>query len=191
MPKEALPDPKMKYDRIPITGNNHPISHHSLARMGATFLGGLKDISEDGTTATFNDKLRENIAFAREGYDFMLKFIEGWIEKNGKGDDYPPPSPEPEWEPHQPLLDHKAPESLNLKENNITAVLWATGWNADLKWLHLDEVRKELGPHGRPESCESAVPGFFWLGFHWLRTLNSGNGYGFNQDAPYIASKLR
>lgn len=189
MPKEALPDPGMKYDRIPITGNDHPISHYSLARMGAVFLGGLVDISEDGTTATFNDKLQENIAFAQDGYDFLIHVIEGWIAE--RGNDYPPPTPEPEWEPYQPLLENKAPSILNLQDHDITTVLWTTGWNADLSWLDIDSIRQELGPHGRPESCETSVPGFFWLGFHWLRSLNSGNGTGFHQDAPCIASKLR
>ncbi|MCH7876359.1 MAG: hypothetical protein IH965_13815 [Gemmatimonadetes bacterium] len=191
MPKEALPDPNMKYDRIPIAGNNHPISHYSLARMGAVFLGGLEDISKDGAIATFKDNLQENIAFAQGGYNFLFNALEGWITENGKENDYPPHTPEPEWEPHQPLLEYTAPTKLNLRENNIVAVLWATGWNADLSWLHIDEVRQELGPHGRPETCDTSVPGFFWLGFHWLRFLNSGNGKGFHHDAPYIVSKLR
>ena len=65
MPKEALPDPEMKYDRIPIAENHHPISHYSLARMGAEFLGGLECISEDGVVATFKDNLQENIGFAQ------------------------------------------------------------------------------------------------------------------------------
>ena len=191
MPKEALPDPNMKYDRIPIAGNNHPISHYSLARMGAVFLGGLEDISKDGAIAMFKDNLQENIAFAQEGYNFLFNALEGWIAENSKENDYPPHTPEPEWEPHQPLLEYTAPTKLNLRENDIVAVLWATGWNADLSWLHIDEVRQELGPHGRPEACDTSVPGFFWLGFHWLRFLNSGNGNGFHHDAPYIASKLR
>ena len=189
MPKEALPNPNMKYDRIPFTGNDHPISLYSLARMGATFLGGLTDISDDGATAKFNGNLQENIRFAQGGYDFLINAIEGWISESGN--EYLPPVPEAEWEPHQPLLDYKAPVTLNLKEHNITSVLWATGWNADLSWLQIDSVRRELGPHGRPESCDTSVPGFFWLGFHWLRFLNSGNGAGFHHDAPYIGSKLR
>jgi putative flavoprotein involved in K+ transport len=191
MPKEALPDPNMKYDRIPIAGNNHPISHYSLARMGAEFLGGLESISKDGATAIFKDNLQENIAFAQGGYDFLFNALEGWIAEHGKENDYPPHTPEPEWEPHQPLLEYTAPTKLILRENDIGAVLWATGWNADLSWLHIDEVRQELGPDGRPEACDTSVPGFFWLGFHWLRFLNSGNGNGFHHDAPYIASKLR
>lgn len=191
MPPQALPDPNMKYDRIPITGNDHPISHHSLSRLGAHFLGGLKEILEDGSTALFRDDLQENIAFAQGGYDFMGQMIEGWIKENAGGKEFPPHTPEPEWEPHQPLLDFKAPEKLSLKENGISTVLWATGWGADLSWLKIDKVREELGPHGRPESCETRVPGFYWLGFHWLRSLNSGNGYGFHSDAPHIATKLR
>ena len=191
MAPQALPDPDMKYDRIPITGNDHPISHHSLARLGAHFLGGLEDISEDGSTALFRDNLQDNIGFAQDGYDFMGQMIEGWIKENADGEEFPPHTPEPEWEPHQPLLDFEAPGELNLRENGISTVLWATGWGADLSWLKIDKVREELGPHGRPESCETCVPGLFWLGFHWLRSLNSGNGYGFHSDAPYIATKLR
>ena len=159
--------------------------------MGAVFMGGLEGISEDGSVLYFNDKLQENIAFAQAGYDFLIHIIEEWIDKNGKENDYPPAMPEPEWEPYQPLFSYTAPSKLNLKENAIGAVLWATGWNADLSWLHMDAVRQELGPYGRPEDCDTSVPGLFWLGFHWLRSLNSGNGTGFHHDAPYIASKLR
>ena len=96
MPKDALPDPNMKYDRIPITGNDHPISHHSLARLGAVLLGRLKDISEDGVVVTFEDNLQENIAFAHEGYDFIINVFEGWIAENGNGDKFPAPTPESE-----------------------------------------------------------------------------------------------
>lgn len=191
LPKEVLPDPNMRYDRIPFTGNNHPISYYSLTRKGATLLGRLSNISKDGTIATFNDNLQENIAFAQGGYDFLINAIEGWISESGKTNEFPAPVKEPEWEPHQPLLENKAPDMLNLQENNITTVLWATGWKADLNWLNIDTIRQELGPHGRPESCETSVPGFFWLGFHWLRFLNSGNVAGFHHDAPYIASKMQ
>lgn len=191
MPKEALPDPNMKYDRIPFTGNDHPISYYSLARMGATLLGRLSGISEDGTLATFEDNLQQNLAVAQGGYDFLINAIEGWIKETGNTGKFPDPEKEEEWEPYLPLLKEKAPETINLKENNITNVLWATGWNADLSWLHIDSIRGELGPHGRPESCETSVPGFFWLGFHWLRFLNSGNLAGFHHDAIAIVPQLR
>lgn len=190
MPKEALPDPNMKYDRLPIAGNNHPISHYSLARKGAVLLGGLKDISTDGLTATFKDNLKENIDFAVGGYNFLIGMIEDWISKNGGAEKFPPAMPEPEWEVYLPLLENPAPLTLDLKENDISAVLWATGWRADFSWLKIKAIHDELGPHGRPESCETPVPGFFWLGYHWLRYLNSGNVAGFHHDAPYIVQKL-
>ena len=190
MPKEALPDPAMKYERLPIAGNNHPISHFSLARKGAVLLGGLEDISADGCTATFKDNLDENIEFALSGYNFLIGVIEDWIANNSDAGKYPPAVPEPEWEIYAPLLEIPAPTSLNLEENNIHAVIWATGWRADFSWLKIKSVQDELGPHGRPESCETSVPGFFWLGYHWLRYLNSGNVAGFHHDAPYIAERL-
>ena len=191
LPHQALPDSSMKYDRVPIVGNDHAISHHSLARMGASFLGRLNGISPDGGSATFDDKLQEYIAFAQEGYDFLVSMIEDWIANQGNAIDYPPPTPEPEWIPHDPLLQYVAPATLDLGKNNVRSVLWCTGWGADLAWLKMPAVQEELGPHGRPESCETQVAGFFWLGFHWLRFLNSANVAGFHHDAPYIASRLR
>jgi putative flavoprotein involved in K+ transport len=151
----------------------------------------VNGISSDGASATFNDKLQEYIAFAQEGYGFLASLVEDWIAKRGNAIDYPPPTPEPEWEPHQPLLDYVAPVNLDLDENDVRSVLWCTGWGADLTWLKMPAARDELGPHGRPESCDTQVPGFFWLGFHWLRFLNSANVAGFHHDAPYIASRLR
>ena len=112
LPPEALLNPNMKYDRVPIVGNDHPISHHSLARMGATFLGRLNGISSDGTSATFNDKLQEYIAFAQEGYEFLALLIEDWIANRGNAIDYLPPRPEPQWEPHSANVagfHHNAP----------------------------------------------------------------------------------
>ena len=163
MPKEALPDPNMKYDRLPIAGNNHPISQFSLARKGAFLLGGLSDISTDGT-ATFKNNLQDNIRFSQAGYDFLVGVIEDWISKHSDANKFPPAMPEPEWEPYPPLLDNPVPTTLNLRENHINTVLWATGWKADLSWLHIDSVRQELGPHGRPEACDTPVPGFFLVG---------------------------
>jgi putative flavoprotein involved in K+ transport len=82
LPKEALPDPNMKYDRLPIAGNNHPISHFSLARKGAVLLGGLEGITIDGTKATFKDNLKENIEFALGGYRFLIGIADSTTKCN-------------------------------------------------------------------------------------------------------------
>ena len=192
-PKETLSCAAERYDRMPIVGPDHPISHHSLARLGVTLLGGLRDISQDGTTATFRDDLQANIAFARQGYEELIDVIEDWISRADPTvrARYPTPTAEPAWPAHPPLLASAPPASLNLRKHRIRAVVWATGWRADLSWLQIDEVRKALDPHGLPEACETPADGFYWLGFHWLRTSTSGNGAGFHLDAPHVAARLR
>jgi putative flavoprotein involved in K+ transport len=191
MPKEALPDPNMRYNKNPFTGNDHPISYHSLARQGVSFFGKLEGIAEEGNMANFKNNLQENIAIAQGGYDFLISAIEGWIEATGNTGKFPEPKQEKEWVPDPELMQRKAPATLNLKNNNITTILWATGWKADFSWLNIPSIASKIGPHGSPESCETAEPGFFWLGFHWLRFLNSGNVAGFHHDARAIGTQLR
>jgi len=93
-----LPAPAMRFGRIPITGNDHAISHHSLARAGATLFGKLEGVSEDGKTATFVPELKKNVGFAMETYAQLPAMIEGWIQAQGKEAEYPAPVAEPEWE---------------------------------------------------------------------------------------------
>ena len=42
----------------------------------------------------------------------------------------------------------------------------------------------------KPNNLETAVPGFFFAGFHWLNTLQSGNVLGFDKDHKIIVEKL-
>jgi putative flavoprotein involved in K+ transport len=67
------------HNRMPIVGHDHPISHHSLARLGIKLLGRLRDISKDGATAIFRDDLHANIMFAQRGYEKLINQIEEWI----------------------------------------------------------------------------------------------------------------
>ncbi|WP_229476812.1 flavin-containing monooxygenase [Massilia rubra] len=192
-PKEELTDPGERLERLPIVGSDHAISHHCLARMGVTLLGTLRGMSADGELALFDNNLDEHILFAQQGYDELIGHIEDWIARQ---DDvvrlgFAAPVAEPEWRPHQPLSALPPPTELNLRQAGIHTVIWATGWRADLSWLLIDDVVRALDTHGLPQACDTPVDGFFWLGFHWLRTRASGSGAGFHLDAPYIASRLR
>lgn len=192
-PKEECGHPREHSDPMPIVGHDHPISHHSLARMGVRLLGRLSGVSEDGAVATFRDDLHANIAFAQRGYEGLVNRIESWIDGLDpvERSRYPPPTTEPEWKPHPPLLASAPSIDLSLREHGIRAVVWATGWSTDLRWLRIDEVRRPLGPGGIPDTCESGVDGFYWLGFDGLRTCASGTVAGFHSDASHIATRLR
>jgi putative flavoprotein involved in K+ transport len=192
-PRDELTNPEERFDRLPIVGPDHPISHHFLARMGVTLLGRLRDISADGERALFENNLHDNILFAQEGYDELIGHIEDWLTQQNEAirSKFPEHAAEPEWAPHQPLTASNPPQELNLQQFGIRTVIWATGWRADLSWLLIDDVVRALDVNGLPQACDTPVDGFFWLGFHWLRTRTSGNGAGFHLDAPYIASRLR
>jgi putative flavoprotein involved in K+ transport len=192
-PRDELTNPEERFDRLPIVGPDYPISHYSLARMGVTLLGRLRDISADGERALFENNLDDNILFAQNGYDELIGHIEDWISQQNEAVrfKFPKPVSEPEWRPHQPLTALNSPKELNLQQEGIRTVIWATGWRADLSWLLIDDVVRALDANGLPQACDTPVDGFFWLGFHWLRTRTSGNGAGFHLDAPYIASRLR
>ncbi|WP_152487158.1 flavin-containing monooxygenase [Nocardiopsis halotolerans] len=192
-PKEECGYPRNHSAPMPIVGHDHPISHHSLARMGVRLLGGLSGVSGDGAVATFRNDLHANVAFAQRGYERLVDGIEAWIDglDPAERSRYPPPTAEPEWEPHPPLLASAPPVRLSLREHGIRAVLWATGWRTDLSWLRIDEVRRPLGTRGTPDACETGVDGFYWLGFDGLRTCASGTVAGFHLDASHIATRLR
>ncbi|MEV0675028.1 NAD(P)-binding domain-containing protein [Actinosynnema sp. NPDC050436] len=182
-----------RHDPMPVVGQDHPLSHHSLARLGVRLLGGLAGVAEDGATVMFRDDLHANVAHAERGYREVLARIEGWVAALDPAERaaYPPPTPEPAWEPHRPLLESTPPGSLSLRDNGITTVVWATGWSADFGWLRVEEVRRSLDARGFPDTCETTVDGFFWLGFDGLRTCSSGTVSGFPLDAAHIATRLR
>lgn len=188
-PKQEAGDGELDA-QMPIVGHDHPISHRSLARLGVTLLGRLCGISPDGTVAMFDDSLRDNVAYAQRGHDELVDTIEEWIAVAGAGSSCPPPL-EDAWSGGGLDDSPDGPAELDLRAAGIGAVVWATGWRADFGWLHIDEVRRALDARGLPQDCETPVDGFFWLGFHWLRSRSSGVCAGFHRDAPYVAARLR
>jgi putative flavoprotein involved in K+ transport len=70
----------------------------------------------------------------------------------------------------------------------ITSVIWATGYQYDYRWLHVDVLDQD----GRPlqQRGATAAPGLFFLGLHWMHTFKSGLLSGVGADAAYIADSL-
>jgi len=77
---------------------------------------------------------------------------------------------------------------LNLREAQVSTVIWATGFKADFSWIHLPV----LGADGRPiyERGISPVRGLYFIGFPWLNSRKSGIIYGIEEDAQYIAAAI-
>ena len=79
-------------------------------------------------------------------------------------------------------------ESLDLRQENIAAIIWATGYEYDYNWLRIPVFDDQ----GRPlqQRGVTAVPGLYFLGLHWMHTFKSGLLSGVGSDAEYLATHL-
>ena len=79
-------------------------------------------------------------------------------------------------------------DSLDLRRENVAAIIWATGYDCDYGWLGAPV----LDAHGRPRQHRgvSQVPGLYFLGLHWMHTIKSGLLCGVGADAHYLAEHM-
>ena len=79
-------------------------------------------------------------------------------------------------------------DELDLRRENVAAIIWATGYDYDYGWLRVPV----LDAHGRPlqQRGVSPVPGLFFLGLHWMHTFKSGLLSGVGSDAEYLAEHM-
>jgi putative flavoprotein involved in K+ transport len=78
--------------------------------------------------------------------------------------------------------------SLDLKENNINTIIWATGFDHDHSYIKLpvfDDKGKLKNKDGMPE-----FPGLYFLGYPWLRSRKSPIIFGIIEDAEFVINKL-
>jgi putative flavoprotein involved in K+ transport len=79
-------------------------------------------------------------------------------------------------------------ESLDLRRENVAAIIWATGYDYDYGWLQvpvLDAQHRPLQQRGVTQ-----VPGLYFLGLHWMHTFKSGLLSGVGSDAEHLAEHM-
>ena len=79
-------------------------------------------------------------------------------------------------------------ESLDLRKEKVTTIIWATGYGFDYDWLRVPV----LDDRGRPlqQRGVSPVPGLYFLGLHWMHTIKSGLLSGVGHDAEHLAEHM-
>jgi putative flavoprotein involved in K+ transport len=77
---------------------------------------------------------------------------------------------------------------LNLGANNITSVIWATGYRFDYSMIHLP-VRDADGYPIQKRGI-SRFPGLYFLGMPWLHSRKSSILLGVAEDAAYVANHI-
>jgi putative flavoprotein involved in K+ transport len=160
------------------------VSLQSMAKAGAVILGKLANA--EGDELYFQPNAAQHVMFA-DGFSKKAKeMIDEFIQKSGI--DAPESEPDPADEPDPAAACASDITTLNSRENNISSIIWTTGFGADFSWIKLPVT----DTNGNPKHTNgiSEVKGLYFLGFPWLRKRKSGIIYGISEDAEFIADKI-
>ena len=77
---------------------------------------------------------------------------------------------------------------IDLAQEGIAAIIWATGYTVDYSWLEVDT----FDDNGRPRHTRgvSEEPGIYFLGLPWLSRRGSSFIWGVWHDARFIADQI-
>ena len=161
----------------------HTVSLQSLARQGAVILGRLLDV--DGTNLVLSDEAAAHVRFADEFSQKRKDEIDAYLARAG----FPPPLDEDEADKPDPRAESASPLTrLDLRDAQVSAIIWATGFTADFSWIRLPVLDQQGLPiHQRGVS---PIPGLYFIGFPWLHTRKSGIIYGITEDAEHIVNAI-
>jgi len=186
---EEIHDPKLLDLRPPHVSGTSPngrdsLSLQSLAKRGAVILGKMN--RSDEMNVFFEDNAAAHVKFADEFSDKIKRMIDDYITQNNLP--APPACDDEADKPDVYAACASTIPSLNLKEENIGSIIWATGFDADLSYIHLpvfDETGKLKIKEGIPD-----LPGLYFLGYPWLRYRQSPILFGIIEDAQFVIDKL-
>ncbi len=168
-----------------ITGayGGHTVDLRQYAADGATLLGHLSG-ARDGVLQFAND-LAENIRQGDLTYKMFLAMADAHVASTGLDVPADPAA-------HAPLSMPPGiaatPSTLDLRAENINAVIWATGYALDFGWIDMPAIRPDGEPihhHGIAE-----IPGLYFIGLQWLSKMMSSFLSGVGDDAARLAEHI-
>ena len=154
-----------------------------LASEGVMLVGRTQSFL-DGTLY-FADDASTNIAAGDKNYADMLDAADAYVLASGL--DLPlEPEARKAW-PEPSCLSNPL-RSLNLADENVTTIIWATGYKQDFSWLKVDAFDEKGAPiHQRGVSKE---PGVYFLGLPWQSRRGSTFLWGVWHDAKFVADQI-
>jgi putative flavoprotein involved in K+ transport len=176
---------EMKFPQISGTGlRGHTLSLQSLAQKGVVVLG--KTGNADGDTVYIQPDVVEHVNFADESSGKVKDMIDLYIRKSGL---YVPPNEKDTADiPDRAATCASTVTSLNIRENDITSIIWSTGYSGDFSYLKLP-VFNEFGML-KYQNGISDIEGLYFLGLPWLRKRKSGIILGIREDSEFVAEKI-
>lgn len=177
--------PGTEHVTIAVSGANggKTIDFRELAHRGMTLVGRTRAFT-DGKV-TFESDLTDNLAAGDANYLSMLDAADDYARRNGLD---LPEEPEARRIPADPACVTEPVLELDLAEAGISAIVWATGFSVDYRWLKVDAF--DAGGKPRHQRGVSSEPGVYFIGLPWLSRRGSSFIWGVWHDAKHIADHI-
>lgn len=180
---EAPPDTKHVTIAVSGAGGGKTVDFRRFAAEGMTLVGRAEGF-QDGVMH-FAPDLAANLARGDADYLRVLDEADAWALRNGVD---LPPEPEARQIPPDPPCVTDPILWLDLANEGITSILWATGYALDFGWLQLDAFdAKDRPRHQRGVAVE---PGLYFLGLPWQARRGSAFIWGVWHDAKHVADHI-
>lgn len=180
---DKLPSPGAKFASKPqISGRDggRTLNLHRFVRDGVTLLGRLEGVN-DGRILLAAD-LKQNLASTDKFESDFVKNIDEFIEKTGIS------APIETLPTLRDGYEVEEVRELNLRDANVTAVIWATGYSFNFSMVRLPILDNDGYPIQK--SGVTDYPGLYFVGLPWLHNAKSGLLFGVGEDAARIAAAI-
>ena len=163
-----------------VTGRDggRDIDLRAFAVQGMKLHGHLTSIGEG--QLRFAGDLESSLDAADAVYNGINELIDAYIDENGI-DAGGPSRYTPVWRPY-------GYHGSKLAADDLAAVVWATGFTRDYRWLHAPV----FDGAGDPQHLRGVTPvdGLYFIGLPWLHTWGSGRFAGIERDAAHLAEQM-
>jgi putative flavoprotein involved in K+ transport len=168
-----------------ITGayGGHTIDFRRFAADGVTLLGRVQ-AARDGVIDIAPD-LAESLASGDTVYATFLETVDAHVERHGLKF---PEDPDARAKLPDPPCIAEPLRRLDLRAENIGAVIWATGYGVDFGWIGIPVLDGRGEPRHRHGIGE--VLGLYFLGLQWLSKMKSSFLSGVGDDAAVLAEHI-
>ena len=168
-----------------ITGayGGHPIDFRRFAADGITLLGRIT--AARGGVLDIAPGLAESLADGDAYYMTFLDMLDAHVERHRLD---LPGDPAARALLVDPPCVTDPVRRLDLANEGINAVIWATGYGVDFGWIDIEVLDARGEPVHR--GGITAVPGLYFLGLQWLSKMYSAFLSGVGDDATVLADHI-
>jgi putative flavoprotein involved in K+ transport len=178
-------EPGTEHVTIAVSGANggRTVDFRRLAAEGMVLVGRTEGF--ENNVLRFAGDLPANVAAGDRNYLSVLDEADAYLA--AQGIELPEEPEARRIGPDPDCVTHPI-RNLDVPAEGISAIVWATGYALDFKWLQLPAFDEK----GRPvhDKGISKVPGLYFVGMSWLSSRSSAFIWGAWRDAKRLAGHI-